>query len=95
MEERYPYIRFVIDAAPVLAGAVGIIALVGGTVSSCHRGGLTGFFGFLTAIVAACVAYVGVMVSIESLRIAVDIERGVRQLLTAPRPSAPAPDTAA
>jgi len=95
MEERYPYIRFVIDAAPVLAGAVGIVALVGGTVSSCHRGGVGGLVGFLTAIVAACVAYVGVMVSIESLRIAVDIERGVRQLVAAPQASAPPPGTAA
>jgi hypothetical protein len=95
MEERYPYIRFVIDAAPMLAGAVGIIALVGGTVSSCHRGGVAGLIGFVTAIVVACVGYVGVMVSIESLRIAVDIERGVRQLVAAPGQTAPPSDTAA
>ena len=95
MEERYPYIRFIIDAAQVIAGAIGLIVFLSGTVCSCHQGGFAGFMSFLITIVISCVAYVAIMVWIESLRIFVDIEDTVRQLLTAQRPPAPPPGTAA
>ena len=95
MEERYPYVRFVIDAAPLLAGVVGLVVLLSGTVRSCHHGGGVGVVGFFVALVTACVAYVGVMVTIELLRIAVDIERGVRQAANTSRPSAAPPEAGA
>jgi hypothetical protein len=92
MEERYPYIRFVIDAAQIIAGAVALIVFLGGTVSACHRGGFGGFVGFVIAIAVAGVVYVAVMVQLETLRVLLDIESGTRQLLTVQRqPTAPAP----
>lgn len=89
MEERYPYIRFVIDAAQVIAGAVALIVFLGGTVSACHQGGFGGFLGFLIALAIAGVAYVAVMVQLETLRVIVDIESGTRQVLAAQRQPAP------
>ena len=74
MNDRYPYIRFVIDAAPVIAGAIAVIVLLGGTVESCHRGGFGGFLSFLITAAVACVVYVVVMVKIEVLRVLLDIE---------------------
>lgn len=88
MEERYPYIRLVIDAAQVIAGAVALIVFLGGTVSACQRGGVGGFLGFVIAILVAGVAYVAVMVQLETLRLFVDIESGTRELLAAQRQSA-------
>jgi hypothetical protein len=88
MEERYPYIRFVIDAAQVIAGAVALIIVLGGTVSSCHQGGLGGFVRFVVTLGFAAVAYIAVMVRLESLRVFLDIESNQRQLLAAPRQTA-------
>ena len=97
MEDRYPYIRFVIDAAQVIAGAVAFIVLLGGIVSSCGRGGFGGFVSFLVTVVTACVVYVAVMIQVEMLRVFLDIEGTARQLLAeARRPAEPAaPNTAA
>jgi len=92
MEERYPYIRFVIDAAQVIAGAVALIVILGGTLSSCHRGGFGGFISFVLTVGIGAAAYVVVMVRIESLRVFLDIESTTRQALAAQRPPAtPAP----
>jgi hypothetical protein len=92
MEERYPYIRFVIDAAQVIAGAVALIVILGGTLSSCHRGGFGGFISFVLTVGIGAAAYVVVMVRIESLRVFLDIESSTRQALAAQRPpAAPAP----
>jgi predicted lipid-binding transport protein (Tim44 family) len=79
MEERYPYLRFIIDAAQVIAGAVAVIVLLGGTFSSCHRGGFGGFFSFLIALAIAAVVYIVVMAKIEFLRALLDIESNTRQ----------------
>jgi len=86
MEDRYPYIRFVIDAAQVIAGAVALIVLLGGTVSSCQQGGFGGFFSFLVTIVVAVAAYVVIMVRIEALRVFLDIEAATRRLGATTRP---------
>ena len=81
MEERYPFIRFVIDAAPFLAGAVALIVLLGGTLSACRNGGVGGFIGFLLVVGLAAVVYVAVMVRVESLRVLLDIENNTREQL--------------
>ena len=92
MEERYPYIRFVIDAAQVIAAAVAVITLLSGTACSCHQGGFGGFFSFVVTILIAAATYVAVMVCIESLRVFLDIENSTRQALAAQRPpAAPVP----
>jgi hypothetical protein len=91
MGERFPYIRFVIDAAPVIAGVIAAIVVLGGAVSSCHQGGFGGFISFLIAVLFGAVAYVSVMVSIESLRALLDIESSTRQLLAERRQSVPPP----
>lgn len=85
MEDRYPYIRFVIDAAHLIAGAVAIVIALGGFVSSCHHGGFGGVVSFLITLAIAAVAYVVVMVKIEVLRVILDIEQTTRQ--TQARPS--------
>jgi len=79
MEDRYPYIRFVIDAAQLIAGAVALIIVLSGTVCSCHHGGFGGVFYFLIALAFAAIAYVVVMVKIEVLRVFLDIEQTTRQ----------------
>jgi len=91
MEDRYPYIRFVVDAAQVIAAVVGLIVLLGGTLSSCHQGGLAGFVDFMITVAGAGVAYVAVMVQIETLRVFLDVESGVRALRQHPpdEPGAP------
>jgi Ni/Fe-hydrogenase subunit HybB-like protein len=86
MNDRYPYLRFVIDAAQVIAGAVAVIIFVGGTLRSCHVGGFPGFFAFLITIGIAAVAYVIVMVKLEVLRVLLDLERNTRQLPAAQHP---------
>ncbi len=92
MEERYPFVRFVIDAAQVIAGAIALIVLLGGTVSACGHGGLGGFIGFLIAVAVAGVVYVAVMVKVELMRALLDIESTTRQQLAASRqPEPPAP----
>jgi hypothetical protein len=85
MEERYPYIRFVIDAGQVIAAALAVIVLLGGTMNACSQGGFAGFLSFAITIVVACVAYVAVMVHIEVLRAFLDIESNTREVLAAPR----------
>ena len=79
MEDRYPYIRFVIDAAQLIAGAIALIVVLGGTVNSCHHGGFGGVVSFLITLAFAAVVYVVVMVKIEVLRVLLDIEQTTRQ----------------
>ena len=90
MEDRYPYIRFVIDAAHLIAGAVAVIIVLGGAVSSCHHGGFGGVFSFLITLALAAVVYVAVMVKIEVLRVILDIEQAARQAQGARPPSSSA-----
>jgi len=84
MNDRYPYIRFVIDAAPVIAGAIAVMVLLGGTVQSCHHGGFGGFISFLITAALACVVYVAVMVKIELLRVVLDIQSATSRSDTSP-----------
>ena len=86
MEDRYPYIRFIIDAAQLIAGAIALLIVLGGTICSCHQGGFGGVFSFLITLACAAVAYVVVMVKIEVLRVILDIEQTTRQA-QAPRTS--------
>jgi hypothetical protein len=79
MEDRYPYIRFVIDAAQLIAGAVALIIVLGGALNSCHHGGFGGIVSFLITLAVAAVAYVVVMVKIEVLRVLLDIEQTTRR----------------
>jgi hypothetical protein len=88
MDDRYPYIRFVIDAAHVIAGAVAAVVFLSGTLCSCHRGGFGGFISLVETVVLAAVAFVAMMVWIESLRLFVDIEETTRRA-AAPPPSPP------
>ena len=90
MDDRYPYIRFVIDAAHLIAGAVAAIIALAGLFSSCHHGGFGGIFSFLITLAIAAVAYVVVMVKIEVLRVILDIEQTTRQTPSA-RPSSSNP----
>lgn len=93
MNDRYPYLRFVIDAAHVIAGAVAVIIFLGGTLRSCHQGGFPGFISFLITIGIALIVYVIVMVKLEVLRVLLDIESSTRQRRAAQRsdpPSSPA-----
>jgi hypothetical protein len=91
MDERYPYIRFVVDAAQIIAGAVGLIVLCSCTLSACHRGGLGGLIGFVVALIVAGIAYFVTMVQIEALRVLLDIESSARESAAALRRSAPVP----
>jgi Ni/Fe-hydrogenase subunit HybB-like protein len=86
MNDRYPYLRFVLDAAQVIAGAIAVIILFGGTLRSCHFGGFHGFVSFLITIGIAAIAYVIVMVKLEVLRVLLDIEQHTRQAAAAARP---------
>lgn len=92
MNDRYPYIRFVVDAAQVIAGALALIILLSGTVRACSAGG-AGFWGFVVAVVFAVAAYVVVMVKLEVLRVLLDIEKSTRQA-QAPPPRIEAPPAA-
>jgi Ni/Fe-hydrogenase subunit HybB-like protein len=89
MNDRYPYLRFVIDAAQVIAGAVAAIIFFGGTLRSCHHGGFPGLISFLITIGIAAVAYVIVMVKVEVLRVLLDLEHNTRQLPAARRSDPP------
>jgi hypothetical protein len=95
MEDRYPYIRFVIDAAQLIAGTLAALTLLGGTVSACSHGGLGGFVSFLITVALAGVVYVAVMVQIEVLRVLLDIESSARHSAAAPPQSAPPPTPSA
>ena len=79
MDERYPYIRFVIDTAQLIAGAVALVLLLGGTAASCHHGGVGGLLEFVLTIVIAGLSYVAVMVRIDALRVLLDVERAMRE----------------
>ncbi|HVO22394.1 MAG TPA: hypothetical protein VMW56_02060 [Candidatus Margulisiibacteriota bacterium] len=78
MEDRYPYIRFVIDAAQLIAGAVALVIVLCGLVSSCHHGGFGGVVSFVITLALAALAYVVVMIKIEVLRVLLDIEQTTR-----------------
>jgi len=91
MEDRYPFIRFVIDAGQVIAGAAAVICFFGGTVSACSHGGFHGFVSFIITIVVAVVVYVAVMIKVELLRVFLDVESATRQLLAARQPASPNP----
>ncbi len=93
MEERYPFVRFVIDAAQVIAGAIALIVLLSGTVSACSHGGFGGLVAFIIAVVVAGSAYVAVMVTVELMRALLDIENTTRQQLAASQQ--PEPPTSA
>ena len=80
MQERYPYIRFVVGVAEPLSAAVALILFFGGTLRACESGGFTGFIGFLLASLLAAIGYVATMVSVESLRALLDVEERVRRL---------------
>jgi hypothetical protein len=85
MQERYPYIRFVVGMSQQLASAIAVIVLFGGTLRSCEVGGFSGFVSFVLTVFVAGVAYVSTMVSVESLRVFLDIEESTRQILAAVR----------
>ena len=87
MDDRYPYLRFVIDAAQLIAGAVAVIIVFAGLLSSCHHGGFGGVVSFLVTLAFAGVAYVIVMVKIEVLRVLLDIEQSMRQAPRGQQPS--------
>jgi len=78
MEERYPYIRFVVGAAPAVAGAVAFLLFMSGTLSACERGGFGGFVSFVVGVVVAGVGYIAAMVGVESLQVFLDIEEHTR-----------------
>jgi hypothetical protein len=81
MGERYPYIRFVVSIAQMLAGTIGVVVLLGGMVTSCRMGGIAGFFQFFVSVAMAGVAYVGAMLWVESLQVFLDIEAHTRRLV--------------
>jgi hypothetical protein len=81
MAERYPYMRFVVEAAQPIAGVIGVIILLAGTVSSCHHGGAGGLLSFLITLVLAVAGYVVVMVKLELLRLLLGMESTLRQIL--------------
>ena len=86
LNDRYPYVRFVVDAAPFIAGGTALIAFLGGTARACAHGGFGGLVGFVLSAVVACIVYVVVMVKIEILHLLLDIEGGTRRLQAAPPP---------
>ena len=94
LNDRYPYVRFVVDAAPFIAGGIALITFLAGTLRACGHGGFGGLVGFLVSAVVACIVYVVVMVKIEILQVLLDIEGGTRRLQTAPPPKDPGSPTA-
>jgi len=90
MIERYPYIRFVVDAAQAIAGAVAAVVVLAGTISSCHRGGFGGFLSFLLSVAAGGIAYVAIMVQLEALQLLLDIDSTTRQWAAMHREEPPA-----
>ncbi len=87
MDDRYPYIRLVVGAAPLIAGALAGVTFLGGAFGACSRGGFAGILSFLISAVFAGICWVGVMVSIESLQLFLDIEDHTRHLRPQPPPS--------
>lgn len=92
MEDRYPYVRFAIGAAPAVAGSVAVILFLGGTLSACERGGIVGFFSFLLTVLATGVGYVAVMVLVDLLHALLDIEENTRSVLEREKTELPQPD---
>jgi len=93
MDDRYPHIRFVTDAAHVIASSLAALVFLSGTMHSCHHGGFRGFMAFLITIAVAAAVYVVVMVKLEVLRLLLDIESRTRPSRGAERsePAAPPP----
>lgn len=91
MAERYPYMRFVVEAAQPIAVGIGIVILFGGTISACHQGGAGGFLSFLISILVALAAYVALMVQFEALRLLLDVESTTRQILAQTAGAPPTP----
>ena len=89
MDERYPYIRFVIDTAQLIAGAVALVILLGGTAASCHHRGVGGLMEFLLTVIIAGLGYVAVMVRIDALRVLLDVERTMREAAAPGRSTVP------
>ncbi len=85
MEERYPFIRFVIGSAHLVAVAVAFVLFFGGTARACELGGTGGFVSFVVTLALAAVGYVGAMVWAESLRVFLDIEENTQQLVASAR----------
>lgn len=89
MEDRYPYLRFVIGAAPLLAGAVAAVVFLGGTISACQQGGFAGFASFVLSAIVAGVAWIGAMVWIESIQLFLDIEQNTRKMASQAQSDSP------
>jgi hypothetical protein len=85
MQERYPYIQLVVGISRQVAASVSVLLLFGGLLRSCDVGGFTGFVSFILTLFVAGAGYVATMVSIESLRVFLDIEESARQILGAMR----------
>ena len=81
MNDRYPYLRFVIGIAQGLAAVIAAVVVLGGLVNSCRIGGFAGFIQLIITVLVAGVAYVGTMVWVESMRVFLDIEEHTRQLV--------------
>ena len=81
MEERYPYLRFVIESAQVVAGVIAAVVLLGGIAESCRVGGFGGFVQLVITVVIAVVAYVATMMWVEVARVFLDIEDNTRRLV--------------
>ena len=81
MEDRYPYMRWVINAAQPIGGVAAALTLLSGTMRACSRGGFPGFVHFIFVLLFAAVIYVAIQVWLESLRVLVDIEQNSRDLL--------------
>jgi hypothetical protein len=81
MEERYPYIRLVINVARLLAGLVAAVILLGGLMAACRAGGFfLGVGQLLVAVLIAGGAYLSAMVCADSMRVLLDIEENTRRL---------------
>jgi hypothetical protein len=92
MNDRYPHLRFLIDAAPFLAGSLALLFFLGATMRACHHGGAWGFFGFLFGAAFTALVYVIVRARIETLQVWLDIENELRDLAAVrDRGTAPAP----
>jgi hypothetical protein len=77
MEERYPFIRSVTGTAEIVAGAIALIVFLGGTMAACEQGGFGGFVSFVLTLLVTGLAYVAAMVTIESLRLRLNIAEQV------------------
>jgi hypothetical protein len=83
MEERYPYMRFVINAAQPIAGICAALLGFGGLLRACRIGGFGGIMSFAVTLMFVAIVYVAIQVYFESLRVFLDIEHNTRELLHA------------